>query len=160
MIMKSKETIELRLILEYFSTDLWVWYCRAWTESNFQQSALAFHLLKEILEKSGKMFKDSSIFINAMRLHLFNAIKDSGISQNLEIFKLEVEILMIIMKKFHDVLSEEIRVRNVFEMLNIYNFRHCFNFSSHPFYRIFGTYLYFPCLSSPMLNHFQVIVPK
>lgn len=71
---------------------------------------LAFHLLKEILEKSGRVFKDSPIFTNAMRQHLFHAMKQNGISTNSEIFKLEVEIFMILMTKFNDILIEEIQV--------------------------------------------------
>ncbi|CAL8083070.1 unnamed protein product [Orchesella dallaii] len=78
-------------------------------ENKFQQAILAFHLLKEILEKSGIAFKESPIFINAMKQHLYQSLIENGISQNAEVFKLEVEIIMLLIVKFKEVMIDEIQ---------------------------------------------------
>ncbi|ODN01693.1 Brefeldin A-inhibited guanine nucleotide-exchange protein 1, partial [Orchesella cincta] len=82
---------------------------KAATESKFQQAILGFHLLKEILDKSGTAFKQSPIFINAMKQHLYQSLVENGMSSNVEVFKLEVEIIMLLMVKFKEVMMDEIQ---------------------------------------------------
>lgn len=67
------------------------------------------------------------MFVNAMKQHLLHALLENNISTNGDIFKLESEILMIIIKKFIDIMTNEVQ-----DLLNVLIFPVLEDTASYP----------------------------
>ncbi len=82
-----------------------------------KSTILSFQLVKSVLQNCGPVFQSSSMFRTAIKQYLCTALKETGVSSNQDIYQLNLDLLVILIDKFQNAISNEIEV---FEFTTMY----------------------------------------
>ncbi|XP_021948829.1 brefeldin A-inhibited guanine nucleotide-exchange protein 2 isoform X3 [Folsomia candida] len=74
----------------------------------YKSTILSFQLIKSVLNNCGTVFQSSPMLCTAVKQYLCTTLRTTGVSINQEIFKLKLDLLIILIDKFQNNLSKEI----------------------------------------------------